>query len=90
MKIPSLRACLLACVARFNPDAKQPDRFNNQPGGSPKNPPIKPTPTFFIKAKKQAAESMPRIAARPYLNQRQRRKDARRRHASGYCNAFAR
>lgn len=77
-KIPSLRSCLLACVARVcgnGSDQQPPQQYVNRPL-------FKPVPRR-VKPLKLVADG------RMYSNQRQRRKDARRAHAAGKRHAFS-
>jgi len=78
-KLPSLKSCLLACVARVcgnGSDQQPPQAYVNRPI-------FRPAPKRVKPVKLTASD-------RFYSNQRQRRKDARRANAAGVRNAFAR
>ncbi len=80
MRIPSLKSCLLALVARVcgNGDQQPPQAYVN-----------KPRPNLLFSTKPKHA---PKLVAsdRFHSNQRQHRKDNRRANAAGVRNAFAR
>ena len=78
-RIPSFKACLLACVARVcgnGSDQQAPQAYVNRPI-------FRPAPKRVKPVKLTASD-------RFYSSQRQRRKDSRRANAAGVRNAFAR
>jgi hypothetical protein len=77
-KLPSFRACLLACVARVcgnGSDQQPPQSYVNRPMFRPAPKRVKPVK--FV------------ASDRFHSNQRQRRKDARLANAAGVRNAFS-
>lgn len=79
-KLPSFKACLLACVARIcgnGSDQQPPQVYVNRPR------------TRMLFAAKPKRQPKTVASGRFYSNQRQIRKDRRRANAAGVRNAFS-